>query len=92
MLDKPQIVIVGKNKPLLNYVTACITIFNQGHKKLIIRARGEAINIAVEAATLLKRRFIRTLKVSNIDIDEEVLKASDGRSLRLPVIEIEISK
>lgn len=83
-------VIVGKSKPLLNYVTACITMFNGGAEKVVLRARGEAINMAVEVAQLLKKRFLSGLQISNILIDGENVVSRDGRQLSLPVLEIEL--
>jgi DNA-binding protein len=84
-------VIVGKSKPLLNYVTACITMFNSGAEFVVLRARGDAINMAVDVAQLLKKRFVSNVKISNIVIDGETVTSRDGRQLNLPVLEIELS-
>jgi len=91
-LKQPRTVIVGRSKPLLNYVTACITIFNEGHDRLILRARGEAINQAVEVMQLLKSRFLGNLYTSNISIDSETVTTKEGKQLNLPVLEITLSK
>jgi DNA-binding protein len=90
MSELRKMVIVGKSKPLLNYVTACITMFNGGAEKVVLRARGEAINMAVEVAQLLKKRFLSGLQISNILIDGENVVSRDGRQLSLPVLEIEL--
>ena len=37
-----NIVLIGR-KPVMNYVTACITFFNSGEKQVIVKARGRAI-------------------------------------------------
>src|SRR2546422_1001723 len=42
MSAERKTVIVGRSKPLLNYVTACITMFNSGAELVVLRARGEA--------------------------------------------------
>jgi len=81
-------VIVGRSKPILNYVTACVTIFNRGEKQVILRARGEAINIAVEVVQLLKNRFIDDISILKILIDGETITTKEGRLLNLPVLEI----
>ena len=47
MSEERKTVIVGQSKPLLNYVTACITMFNGCAKKVVLRSRGEAINMSV---------------------------------------------
>jgi DNA-binding protein len=84
-------VIVGQSKPLLNYVTACITMFNSGAEYVILRARGEAINMAVEVAQVLKKRFVSDVQISNIQIGGDNVISRDGRQLNLPVLEIELS-
>ena len=84
-------VIVGQSKPLLNYVTACITMFNSGAEHVILRARGEAINMAVEVAQVLKKRFVSNVQISNIQIGGDNVISRDGRQLSLPVLEIELS-
>ena len=84
-------VIVGQSKPLLNYVTACITMFNSGAEHVVLRARGEAINMAVDVTQVLKKRFVSNVEISNITIDGENVTSRDGRQLNLPVLEIELS-
>jgi DNA-binding protein len=87
-----KMVIVGKSKPLLNYVTACITIFNQGERSLVLRARGEAINIAIEVFQLLKSKFISDVGISKVAIDGETVTTRQGKPLNLPVLEITLNR
>lgn len=91
MSGETKTVIVGQSKPLLNYVTACITMFNSGAEHVVLRSRGEAINTAVDVAQLLKKRFVSQVQISNIQIDGEKVVSRDGRQLSLPVLEIELS-
>jgi DNA-binding protein len=96
MQGEKKTVIVGKperlgGKPLLNYVTACITMFNSGAEHVVLRARGEAINVAVEVAQVLKKRFMSDVEICNIQIDGENVISRDGRQLNLPVLEIELT-
>lgn len=91
MQGEKKTVIVGIHKPLLNYVTACITMFNSGAEQVVLRARGEAINMAVEVAQVLKKRFMSDVEICNIQIDGESVIARDGRQLNLPVLEIELT-
>ncbi len=91
MQGEKKTVIVGKSKPLLNYVTACITMFNSGAEQVVLRARGEAINMAVEVAQVLKKRFMSDVEICNIQIDGESVISRDGRQLNLPVLEIELT-
>ena len=89
--ENRKTVIVGQSKPLLNYVTACITMFNGGAHQVVLRARGEAINMSVDVAQVLKKRFMSNVEISNIKIDGESVTSKDGRLLNLPVLEIELS-
>jgi archaea-specific DNA-binding protein len=91
MPETTKTVIVGQSKPLLNYVTACITMFNGGAEHVVLRSRGEAINIAVDVAQLLKNKFFSQVQISKIQIDGENVISRDGRQLSLPVLEIELS-
>jgi DNA-binding protein Alba len=79
MPGETKTVIVGQSKPLLNYVTACITMFNSGAEHVILRSRGEAINMAVDVVQVLKKRFVSQVEISKI------------QQLSLPVLEIELS-
>lgn len=92
MANQHKMVIVGTSKPILNYVTACITIFNRGEREVMLRARGDAINVMVEVVQLLRHRFLREVNISNIAIDGETVTARDGRQLNLPVLEILLQK
>jgi archaea-specific DNA-binding protein len=91
MPEATKTVIVGQSKPLLNYVTACITMFNSGADHVVLRSRGEAINMAVDVAQLLRKRFFSQVQISKIQIDGENVVSRDGRQLSLPVLEIELS-
>ena len=66
-------------------------MFNGGAQKVVLRARGEAINMSVDVAQMLKKRFMSNVEISNITIDGESVTSKDGRQLNLPVIEIELS-
>ena len=91
MPGETKTVIIGQSKPLLNYVTACITMFNSGAERVVVRSRGEAINLAVDVVQVLKKRFMSRVEISNIHIDGENVISRDGRQLSLPVLEIELS-
>ena len=86
MPEGTKMVIVGQSKPLLNYVTACITMFNGGAEHVVLRSRGEAINMAVDVTQLLRKRFFSQVQISKIQIDGENVVARDGRQLNLPVL------
>lgn len=85
-------VIVGSSKPLMNYVTACITMFNAGADEVLVRARGRAINPAVDVVELLRRRFMREVQIHNVAVDGEKVTLRDGRERTLPVLEILLAR
>jgi DNA-binding protein len=84
-------VLIGK-KPVMNYVTACITFFNSGEKKVIVKARGRAISKAVDTVELLRRAFVKNLEICSIGIDTEELFKIEGQKSNVSTIEITVAK
>ncbi|MDD3071472.1 MAG: DNA-binding protein Alba, partial [Methanoculleus horonobensis] len=54
---KDNTVFVG-NKPVMNYVLAVVTQFNNGAEEVAIKARGKAISRAVDTAEIALNRFL----------------------------------
>jgi len=80
---------VGQKK-VWAYVTACVTYFNRGGKRLVIRARGESITKAVDATNALKRSFYKNLVVEGISLVED--QVVDEKGVRtISAIEIPLS-
>jgi DNA-binding protein len=92
MTEKPKrdLVIMGV-KPVMNYVVACITLFNGGNETVMIRARGKHINKAVDTLELLRRVFLRDLVVRKTRIGTDVLTRDDGNEAKVSIIEIVIA-
>jgi DNA-binding protein len=86
-----NVVLIGK-KPVMNYVTACITFFNSGEKQVIVKARGRAICRAVDTIELLRRAFVKDLEIKRIDISTEELFRAEGQKSNVSTIEIAVSK
>jgi DNA-binding protein len=87
-----NVVLIGR-KPVMNYVTACITFFNSSEKQVIIKARGRAISRAVDAVELLRRAFVKDLEIKQIDIGtEELVRAEGGQKSNISTIEITVTK
>ena len=86
-----NVVLIGK-KPIMNYVTACITFFNSGEKQVVIKARGRAISRAVDTVELLRRAFIKDLEINSIDINTEELIKIEGQKSNVSTIEINVAK
>ncbi len=85
-------VFIGR-KPVMNYVTACLTVFNTGAKEVCIKARGRAISRAVDTVELLRRAFIKGLGLKQIKIGtEEMIREEEGRKSNVSTIEITVAK
>jgi len=85
-----NLVRVGK-KPVMNYVVACVTLFNSGANEIVLRARGQSINNAVDIVERLKK-FQKNLLVRNIDIGSEDVTRPDGTRASISTIEIALRK
>jgi DNA-binding protein len=86
-----NVVLIGK-KPVMNYVTACITFFNAGEKHVIVKARGRAICKAVDTVELLRRAFVKNLEIESIEINTEELFKVEGQQSNVSTIEITVAK
>lgn len=67
-------VLMGK-KPVMSYVLACLTLFQNGANDVTIKARGRAINTAVDTAQIMTKRFGTDISVKKIDINTEQVKS-----------------
>ena len=84
-------VFVG-GKPVMNYVMACLTLFNSGGKKVVLKARGRAISRAVDSVELLRRAFLKDLKLQSITIGTEQVTGSEGQIRNVSTIELKVTK
>ncbi|MCS7094487.1 MAG: DNA-binding protein Alba [Thaumarchaeota archaeon] len=82
-------VLVGK-KPAMSYVLACLIALQQG-QNITLKARGKAISRAVDVVQILRNRFLRDLRVQQINLGTETLKGQDGRDVNVSTIEIKIA-
>ncbi len=89
-MAEERVVYVG-NKPVMNYVLAVLTQFNEGASEIVIKARGKAISRAVDVAEIVRNRFMPNVDVKDIKIDTEELM-SEGRSVNVSTIEITLVK
>jgi DNA-binding protein len=85
------VVLIGK-KPIMNYVIACLTFFNSGAQKVVVKARGRAISRAVDTVELLRRAFMKDLQLGDISIGTEEVARSDGQKTNVSTIEITLTK
>ena len=90
-IKNDNVVLIGQ-KPVMNYVTACITFFNSGEKQVVVKARGRAISRAVDTVELLRRAFVKDLEINCIDINTEELFKMEGQKSNVSTIEIIVAK
>lgn len=85
-----NVVYIG-SKPVMNYVLAVVTQFNNGAKEVTIKARGKAISRAVDVAEVTRNRFIIESKVKDIKIATEKIASDKGES-NISTMEIVMTK
>jgi len=88
-IDTASNIIYVGNKPPMNYVTAIMALLNSGSfTEIILKARGNAISRAVDAAEITRNRFMTNMEVKKIDIGTEAVTNEDGRKSNVSSIEI----
>lgn len=85
-----NVVIIGK-KSTMNYVVACVTLFNTGINIIKVKARGYSISTAIEAVEMLRKSFIKELKIDDIAIGSQTFEKM-GRTRTISTIEMTLSK
>jgi DNA-binding protein Alba len=79
-------------KPPMSYVLAIITNFSKSDtKEVTLKARGQAINTAVDAAEIVRHRFMKELNVSKISIGTEEMPSREEGSKNRNISTIEIT-
>jgi len=86
-----SVVFVG-NKPVMNYVLACMTCLNSGSNKIVVKARGRAIPRAVDTIEVLRRSFAKGVQIEGINLSTEEVAREQGQKSRVSAIEISVSK
>lgn len=76
---KDNTVFVG-NKPVMNYVLAVVTQFNNGAQEVAIKARGKAISRAVDTAEISLNRFLEGVSKKDIITCTEVIDTDSGKT------------
>jgi DNA-binding protein len=82
-------VLIG-NKPVMNYVLACITLFHSGTKEVNIKARGRSIPLAIDVAEVIRHRFLPDVKIKKINIGTDQLQSREQNGQTMNVSSIEI--
>jgi DNA-binding protein len=89
-MQKDNTVFVG-NKPVMNYVLAVVTQFNNGAEEVAIKARGKAISRAVDTAEIALNRFLDNVAKKQIITSTEVIDTDSGKT-NVSSIEIVLSQ
>jgi DNA-binding protein len=76
---KDNTVFVG-NKPVMNYVLAVVTQFNNGADEVAIKARGKAMSRAVDTAEIALNRFLDNVAKKEILTSTEVIDTDSGKT------------
>lgn len=84
-------VLVGQ-KPVKNYMIACMTAFTGGSNQIVIKARGRAICKAVDTFELLRRAFMKDVQLQEIKICTEQVTREGDRKSNVSAIEITLTK
>jgi DNA-binding protein Alba len=79
-MTEPQTktVFIGHN-PMRTYLIACLTALASGNKRLVLKARGQAITTLVDTTEVLKRQN-PLVKVESITVGTDVVQ--DQRTQR----------
>ncbi|MEM3692593.1 MAG: DNA-binding protein Alba [Candidatus Bathyarchaeia archaeon] len=89
--ERENVVLIGQ-KPVMNYVVACMTLFNSGVKNITVKARGRVISRAVDTVELIRRAFVKDLQIESINIGTQELTGQDGRKINVSTIELHITR
>ena len=79
------------NKPVMNYVLAVVTQFNE-FDSVTLRAIGKAISRAVDTAEIVRNSFVQEADVTDIQISTEEVENYNNEKTNVSVIEIKIEK
>jgi DNA-binding protein len=86
-----NIVYIG-NKPIMNYCIAVVTSLQEKGGSVAVKARGRAINTAVDVVEVTRSRFLKDLTIEDIEIGTEELESTDGRVRNVSSITIVLKK
>jgi DNA-binding protein len=87
-----NVVYIGR-KPPMSYVMAIITSFTRSNtEEVTLKARGQAITTAVDAAEITRRRFLKELNVSKITLGTDEIPQEEGGTRNVSTIEITLTR
>ena len=90
--DDANSVFIGR-KPIMNYVLACMTLFQGGSSEVCIKARGMAVSRAIDVAEIIRRRFVTDVTVKDVKIGtEQLLDRNRGIPSNVSTIEVTLTR
>lgn len=90
-MTEDNIIYIGQ-KPVMNYVLAVVTQFNNGSREVAIKARGRAISKAVDTAEVVRNKFLTDVQVKEIKIGTEELTRGEGEVINVSSIEVFLNR
>ena len=91
MSGEEKVMYVGR-KPPMDYVLGIMSSLAESDaKEVTLKARGQAISTAVDAAEIVRHRFMNNLSVSKISIGTEEMPPREGEHKSRSVSTIEIT-
>ncbi len=92
-MSESNSVLIG-NKPVMNYVLACITLFHGGAKEVSVKARGKSICRAVDVVEVVRRRFLPDIKIQKVGIGTQQMapREEGGSPTNVSTIEITLGR
>lgn len=84
-----KVVFIGQ-KPVKNYVIAVMMHFNSGSNQVVIKARGRAITRAVDTFELLRRAFLKNVRLDGVNISTEQVTREGNQKANVSAIELTI--
>jgi DNA-binding protein len=84
-------IFIGK-KPSMSYVLAVVTQIGDGQDEIHLKARGKAISKAVDVAEIVRHRFARDMKVSNISIGTDEITNENKEKVNVSTIALTLKK
>lgn len=68
------------NKPVMNYVLAVVTQFNNGAQEVSVKARGKAISRAVDTTEIALNKFLQNVDKKSIMTSTELVDTENGKT------------
>jgi len=88
--QEDNVIYIG-SKPVMSYVLAVVTQFNNGFDDVVIKARGRAISRAVDTAEVVRNKFMPNVEVKDIKIATEMIEGREGGGDKANVSSMEIT-